>query len=196
MADREVEDIKPAKNAAREWPTISRDMVRRWLTPFELPDWEESTLAEELSLAELDWRGARDRLSRDAESAAQYRRIAQAVAVLNEEFPLLIADQKHGRTRVTFITIDARDPNPPNPLDELLWAVQRMASVASLFCEHGGKERWHMLARRISHILRRHLASAGIAQAWMRKAEIGFVQAALAEIGIKAQAEAIRKALK
>ena len=186
------------KGTSTKFPLITRDMVRRWLSPFELPDWEESTLAAALSILALEWgAAARWRVpgSRELETEARGRRIAEALAVVAKELPEFIEAHDRGRTRVRFVTMfnvpEGTTTKPLPALEKLRSATAALLLGLNRYLEHAGRERWHALARQICWTLRHYGGGA-----FPRKTQLFFVSAALGALGVSATSEAIRKALR
>ena len=173
-------------------------MVRSWLSPYELPDWEESTLAAELSILALEWgAAARWRVpeSRELETEARGRRIAEALAVLAEELPHFIAAHDRHQTRVGFVTmfkvLEGTAPKPLPALEQLRAATAGLLPGFDRYLEHGGRAPWHTLARRVYWTLCQYGGSK-----FPKKNQLPFVSCVLREFGIEQKPEAIRKALR
>ncbi len=182
------------KGTSTKFPLITRDMVRRWLAPYELPNWEESTLAAELSLIAIDW-AAPAATWRDLETEARGRRIAAALAVLAEDLPKFVEAHDRGRTRVRFVTMfnvwEGTAPKPLPLLEQLRTAMACLLPGFGRYLEHAGRERWHALARQICWTLCHYGGGK-----FPKKNQLPFVSCVLREFGIEQKPEAIRKALR
>lgn len=177
------------KGTSTKFPLISRDMVRRWLSPFELPNWEEPALASALSILAIDW-AAPAATWCDLETEARGRRIAAALAVLAEELPKFIEAHDRHQTRVGFVTMFGTQKRLP-VLEQLRTSVHNVTPGFGRYLEHAGREHWHQLARHIHWNLRHYGGGA-----FPRKTQLFFVSATLGAFGIAATPEAIRKALR
>lgn len=165
------------------------ELVERMLWPLELPPAKVFHLAASLSVLADEWRRGPIR-ERNPAREARGKRLAKALRVLDEELPEFIRDNNCSANRILF----GAPRGEPNGLERLLYEVQFCAPAMREYCEHAGKEGWHVFAKLAAHHFAMTLQAAGVQ--CHRKHHNDFVKAALDEIGVAATPEAIRKAFR
>lgn len=127
-----------------------------------------------------DYSGHPDaKVARDNERNRRNRRIAAALAVLQDDLAAFMADTAP-RPPIMFA---------PGFIEPLRYHVDRVAPGFASALEHGAKERWHIIADHIETILIATYPNVKIKTG----AKLCFIGDALAAIGVNVTADAIRK---